>query len=901
MKQKYYIFFLTLFLIGGLLSMSQAQSIEIKAEIIHGQAFTAPTLSFAEGSLYNIGKIELKGRWEGSTEPTPTQAWNWFQDTNDDCPQAVLDWTNVTMDTTWIDNGNGTYSILQDLKNIFANGSWTDLNMNAGWLSTDSVYTVELQSVVGGVATTIDAYTFDVNGTNEFSAAELKIKYQGTKDGSGLTLGKAETMLKFENSSGTFSVPNNIEFLRVNWMNQAGTFYTLDFPVNLISASEMGLNIAAVVENTPGSGFFSAGDTIAVNVTFTNDGETELLWNEGASNGLEKFEFYLSGPKQNYVTIYEKVKVINKYILQNDPATGQPYTNPIRLALPAELPGTGTYTFLIKAKRIFGTTIEKYELVDMQVGTANVTQLPVANCESCHNGQYELTRHNAVGVEQCLVCHVDNMAVPFSKIAHEEHMVSPYFHADLGSCTTCHVNDTENQFTAYADQVCTACHNPVPYLPKDHSAVPLYAESNMSCATFNCHASGGVGVFKTIKETHAGLADKYVGGTLTAKGTLIAPEIDGVVESLWDDAPVITTLKGVELRAMYDDANLYLLAKWTDGHNLYSGAAGPTESIDNKLWTFVNNVWVQSGNEDRFAIIFDAGDPLGASCAKMCHSDARHRTHSGNADVWHWKAHRTNPIGLADDKWWSPSGRGSDAKTVSAYSDNKNTTGDAPLYSGPITDGHFIIIPKGGSVNDLEMSVETTNSYPGYILNANAEGSSYDVLTKGVFDETTGTWTLEFKRAFDTGNADDVVFSTNSTINFTTATFDNTGGGHASQGIDVGVYTLEIGDPVTAIGDKENTVPSNYRLGQNYPNPFNPVTTISFDLRSNSLVTIELFNTLGQKIRTLSEKQLAAGSYDILIDGAGLASGVYYYKMSVKELGSNAILFENTRKMVLMK
>lgn len=902
MKIFFKLFFVLLFFC--LISQSFAQAFEIKAEVLHGKAYVPPTIKFAENGQFNLQKIELKGLWQSTTSPTPTEAWAWFQNVADDCPQASLDWTGVTIDTTWKDNGDGTFSISQDLKNKYSNGNWTDLMMPAGWLAPDAVYSVELLSVSGGVATNLQTLTFDANSTTnmDFTAGERKIKYVGKKDANVLLSGQAESLLKFEGSSKTFTVSSNIEFLRVNWLNNSGQFYTIDFPVTIIAASELGLNIAVEIQNNPVSGFYNSGDTIDVNVTFTNDGGTELLWNEGNTNGIEKFEFYLSGPKQNYATIYKGIKVIDKFALKND-ATGVQFTNPIRLALPANLPGTGTYTFLVKAKRIFGSTVEKYLLSDIQVGKTELTSLPVSNCSSCHAGPYVLTRHSAVGEAECLVCHVDDMGEAFSKIAHSIHMVSPHFSAPLASCNTCHVDNSQNQFTAYADQVCTACHNPVPYFPTDHSAsVPLYSETGMSCATLNCHAGGGMGVFKNISETHAAIADKYVGGTLTAKGSLSAPVIDGVVDDVWNDAQMISTYKGVELKAIYDDNNIYFLAQWKDGHNLYTGSAAPSHSIKNKWWSNQNGEWSQSGNEDRFAFLFDAGDANGASCAKMCHSTKEHKTATGNADVWHWKAARTNPIGVTDDKWWSTSGRGSDSKTISAYSDNKSSEGNYPLYSGPITDNYFIIIPEGSSVDSLETNVVNTNEYPGYILNANADGSRFaDVMSKGVFDSTSGKWTLEFKRAFDTGNSDDVVFTNNSEVNFTTATFDNTGGGHASQGIDVGVYTLILGDPLTAVEESSDNLPFSYSLKQNYPNPFNPNTTINFDVKSAGHVTLEIFNSLGQRVRILADKEFSAGSYKVDFDGSNLSSGIYYYRINITETGSSKISFENVRKMVLMK
>ena len=315
--------------------------------------------------------------------------------------------------------------------------------------------------------------------------------------------------------------------------------------------------------------------------------------------------------------------------------------------------------------------------------------------------------------------------------------------------------------------------------------------TGVGCNSLNCHSCGDLGVFKTIKESHEILSDVFVGGTLTAKATTAAPAIDGVIDDAWNDAPSVETLEGVELRALYDNDNIYILAKWADGHDLLAGCAEAAESVDKNKWTYGDADWAKSGNEDRFAIMWEGSDALGASCAKMCHSGAEHKTSGGNVDVWHWKAARTNPLGLADDKWWNQDGRGSDAKAVGAYSDNKNEAGDGPRYSGPIMDGSFIVIPVGGSADNLETNIETSSAYPGYVLNLNAEGSRWDVKAKGKYSD--GVWTLELQRALNTGNDDDVVFTHNSSVRFSTATFDNTGGGHASQGIDVGEYTLEIG------------------------------------------------------------------------------------------------------------
>ena len=144
----------------------------------------------------------------------------------------------------------------------------------------------------------------------------------------------------------------------------------------------------------------------------------------------------------------------------------------------------------------------------------------------------------------------------------------------------------------------------------------------------------------------------------------------------------------------------------------------------------------------------------------------------------------------------------------------------------------------------------------------------------------------------DTGNSDDVVFTNDSEIKFSTATFDNTGGGHASQGMDVGVYTLKIG-PVSSI-ESTNDIPLTYRLSQNYPNPFNPVTNIQFSLKQAGKVNLSIYDVLGKEVLNVVDRQMQAGNHSLTIKAQNLASGVYFYKLSVND-------FTAVKKMMLMK
>lgn len=89
----------------------------------------------------------------------------------------------------------------------------------------------------------------------------------------------------------------------------------------------------------------------------------------------------------------------------------------------------------------------------------------------------------------------------------------------------------------------------------------------------------------------------------------------------------------------------------------------------------------------------------------------------------------------------------------------------------------------------------------------------------------------------------------------------------------------------TAIENPDNNVPLTFVLEQNYPNPFNPNTTINFSIPGVSNVKIEVFNNLGQRIKTLVNKSYTSGSYSTSWKGLdnnnnNVASGIYYYKMS---------------------
>ncbi len=99
----------------------------------------------------------------------------------------------------------------------------------------------------------------------------------------------------------------------------------------------------------------------------------------------------------------------------------------------------------------------------------------------------------------------------------------------------------------------------------------------------------------------------------------------------------------------------------------------------------------------------------------------------------------------------------------------------------------------------------------------------------------------------------------------------------------------------------ESTIPIVFKLYQNYPNPFNPVSTIKYDLPKQSLVTIKIFDIIGREVATLVNETKEPGYYSVSFDGTNYSSGVYFYRIDARQVGSLSGIFSSVKKMVLLK
>ena len=99
---------------------------------------------------------------------------------------------------------------------------------------------------------------------------------------------------------------------------------------------------------------------------------------------------------------------------------------------------------------------------------------------------------------------------------------------------------------------------------------------------------------------------------------------------------------------------------------------------------------------------------------------------------------------------------------------------------------------------------------------------------------------------------------------------------------------------------KSDMIPQKVKLYQNFPNPFNPETAINYELSNSSFVSIQIFNTLGEKINTLVNKYQTAGRYEINWQPKNLSSGIYFYKLKAHSVLSNKE-FVQIKKMIYLK
>jgi hypothetical protein len=126
--------------------------------------------------------------------------------------------------------------------------------------------------------------------------------------------------------------------------------------------------------------------------------------------------------------------------------------------------------------------------------------------------------------------------------------------------------------------------------------------------------------------------------------------------------------------------------------------------------------------------------------------------------------------------------------------------------------------------------------------------------------------------------------------------------GNSNSKLAVGSYfiidDLSFG-AATDVQESPSTNPAVFALSQNYPNPFNPSTKISYQLPTEGLVRLEVYDIMGRTITTLVNEEKPAGQFTATFDASNFTSGIYFYRLHV--IARNGNSFSQTNKMILMK
>ncbi|MBI5215682.1 MAG: T9SS type A sorting domain-containing protein [Ignavibacteriae bacterium] len=110
--------------------------------------------------------------------------------------------------------------------------------------------------------------------------------------------------------------------------------------------------------------------------------------------------------------------------------------------------------------------------------------------------------------------------------------------------------------------------------------------------------------------------------------------------------------------------------------------------------------------------------------------------------------------------------------------------------------------------------------------------------------------------------------------------------------------------PPPPTSETTNQKPQVFNLEQNHPNPFNPSTVIRYSLPVTGLITLKVYNMLGQEVATLLDNQeMEQGEYEISFNANMFATGVYFYRINVESVDEDGMkqIFTDVKRMLLLK
>ncbi len=158
-----------------------------------------------------------------------------------------------------------------------------------------------------------------------------------------------------------------------------------------------------------------------------------------------------------------------------------------------------------------------------------------------------------------------------------------------------------------------------------------------------------------------------------------------------------------------------------------------------------------------------------------------------------------------------------------------------------------------------------------------------------------GTYSIQFSMYSQNSNSTQFYYNQISQLPGTAVTV-------SAVGDTVFGINADFTGPITSVPGAKSAAPKTFALSQNYPNPFNPSTVIGYQLPMTGSVTLKIYNVLGQEVASLVNETQSAGSYSVVWNASQFASGVYFYKIQVRQTdGTQTGSFAATKRLVLLK
>ena len=236
--------------------------------------------------------------------------------------------------------------------------------------------------------------------------------------------------------------------------------------------------------------------------------------------------------------------------------------------------------------------------------------------------------------------------------------------------------------------------------------------------------------------------------------------------------------------------------------------------------------------------------------------------------------------------------------------------------TGAITlKGGANVTASTGNMLDVDLSSIATLTLDGETLNGNLVSDNTSSITATLKNSTTLTGSINTAALTIDGTSGWIVTATSNLTTLSdaagisgTSITNITGNGFnvyyvaalsGNSALGGKTYSLVNGGsllPKTAasVDGLQAGLPATWVLHQNYPNPFNPTTDIAFEVPQRSSVSLKVFSLLGQQVAVLVDGIQEAGKHVTIFNAAGLASGIYFYRLSTV----STVL---TRKMTVQK